>query len=316
MKVGKLKVHLIYNPTAGPWDARNALKRVCAELGRRGWSVELRNTGKAGDAAVMAREAAQAGCDAVIIAGGDGTLNEAVNGLVGTQTALGVLPVGTGNRWARQLRIPHFMIFNPLLVQETATALTNATIRLIDIGQANQRFFLCWAGIGLDAQVTAEIEPRPKYTKHWGTLAYIIAAFRVAREFRGVPTRVEVDGKATRSRTLLVLASNIQEYAGGLHIINQARVDDGLLDICVCKGLGFSYALRHAFTMLSRRSFQDPKIVHRQACSITVQTENPVALQVDGDPVDTTPVTIRVVPRALRVLVPHSAPAILFTNPE
>lgn len=315
MELGSPKVHLIYNPAAGPWDAQNALKRVCSELGRRGWSVELCNTGKAGDAAVMAREAAQAGCDAVIVAGGDGTLNEAVNGLIGTQTALGVLPVGTGNRWARQLRIPHFMIFNPLLVHETAAALADATIRSVDVGRANERYFLCWAGIGLDAQVAAEIEPRPKYTKHWGTLAYIVAAFKVAREFRGVHTRVELDGRATRGRTLLVLASNIQEYAGGLHIINEARVNDGLLDICICKGLGFSYALRHAFTMLSRRSFQDPKIVYRQARSITVRTEKPIPLQVDGDPVDTTPVTITVVPRALRVLVPHSAPTILFSAP-
>jgi YegS/Rv2252/BmrU family lipid kinase len=313
MEFGDLKAHLIYNPAAGPWDAQSALKRICSELERRGWSVELRHTSKAGDAAIMAREAAEVECDAVIVAGGDGTLNEAVNGLVGTRTALGVLPVGTGNRWARQIKIPHFLVFNPLLVRETAAALAEGTIHSIDVGQANGRYFLCWAGIGLDAQITAEIEPRPKYSKHWGTLAYIIAAFMVAREFRGVHTRVELDGKVTRGRTLLVLASNIQEYAGGLHIINQARVDDGLLDICICKGLGFSYALRHAYTMLSRRSFQDPKIVHRQARSITVRTEKPVPLQVDGDPADTTPITIKVVPRALRVLVPPSAPQSLFT---
>jgi YegS/Rv2252/BmrU family lipid kinase len=213
------------------------------------------------------------------------------------------------------MRVPGFLVFNPLLAHETAGALAKGTVRSVDVGRANDRYFLCWAGIGLDAKVTIEIEPRPKYTKHWGTLSYIIAAFKVAREFRGVRTQVEIDGKTVRDRTLLVLASNIQEYAGGLHIIDEARVDDGLLDICICEGLGFSYALRHAFTMLSRRSFQDPKIVYRQARNITVRTEQPLPLQVDGDPVDTTPVTIRVVPRALRVLVPHSAPTNLFTTP-
>ncbi|MCK4449355.1 MAG: acylglycerol kinase family protein, partial [Anaerolineae bacterium] len=97
---------MIYNPTAGPRDARRALKRVRSHLKRRGWSVELQLTEKPGDATILARAAAQAGCDVVIVAGGDGTVNEAVNGLVGTQTALGVLPVGTGNMWAKQLGIP------------------------------------------------------------------------------------------------------------------------------------------------------------------------------------------------------------------
>jgi diacylglycerol kinase (ATP) len=300
MKPNGTKAHLIYNPIAGPWDVQHALERVCLELRQKGWSVELRRTQKAGDATVMAREASQAGCDAVIVAGGDGTVNEAVNGLVGTRTALGVLPVGTGNLWARQLRIPTYMVVNPLLLPETATLLTEATIRQIDVGKANSRYFLCWAGIGLDAQVTTEIEPRPRHTKHLGTLPYIIASLMVARDFKGV-------------RTLLVVANNIQQYAGRLHLINEARVDDGLLDVFIFKGLGFSYALRHTLTMLSRRCLQDPKIVHRQARHIRVKTEQPVPVQADGDPIDTTPVTVTAVPRALHVLVPHSAPPELFT---
>jgi YegS/Rv2252/BmrU family lipid kinase len=313
MELNSVKAHLIYNPIAGPWDVHNALKRVCSELGKRGWSVELRMTDKAGDATSMAREAAQAGCDTVIVAGGDGTLNEAVNGLVGTHTAVGVLPVGTGNRWARQLRIPHYMVVNPLLLHETASVLAEGTIRSVDVGQANNRYFLCWAGIGLDAQVTAKIEPRPRYSKHWGSVAYVIAAVMVAREFRGVRTRVRLDDRVVRGRTLLVLASNIQQYAGQLHLADEARVDDGLLDIYIFNGLGFSYALRHAFTMLSRRCLQDPKIVRLQARTIEVQTEQSVPLQVDGDPIGSTPVTARVVPHALRVLVPPTAPKNLFT---
>jgi diacylglycerol kinase (ATP) len=314
MRLGRVKAHLIYNPAAGPWDLQNAIKRVCSELGKRGWSVDLRKTGQVGDAATMAREAAETGCDIVVVAGGDGTVNEAVNGLVGTRTALGVLPAGTGNRWARQLRIPHYMVVNPLLLHETAATLTEGTMRSVDVGLANGRYFLCWAGIGLDAQVTAEIEPRPKYTKHWGTLAYIIAAVIVAREFRGVRTRVQLDGRIMRGRTLLVLASNIQQYAGQLHRADDARVDDGLLDIYMFKGLGFSYALRHTFTMLSRRCPHDPKIVHRQAHEIEVRTERTIPLQVDGDPVGTTPVVVSAVPGALRALIPPTAPKSLFTG--
>ena len=97
MKPDGIKAHLIYNPTAGPRDARRDLKRVCSHLKGCGWSVELRMTEKPGDAIALARAAAQAECDVAIVAGGDGTIGEAVNGLVGTQTALGVLPMGTAN---------------------------------------------------------------------------------------------------------------------------------------------------------------------------------------------------------------------------
>ena len=123
-----MKAHLIYNPTAGPRDVRRDLERVCSYLNRCGWSVELQLTRKSGDAVVLARAAAHAGCDVAIAAGGDGTVNEMVNGLVGTQTALGVLPVGTGNMWAKQLRIPTYTLANPLRLQEAAAGLAEGCL--------------------------------------------------------------------------------------------------------------------------------------------------------------------------------------------
>lgn len=317
MALDGVKAHLIYNPAAGPWDVQQAIQRICAQLEERGWSIQLKQTRQSGDATVLAREAAQAGCDIVVVAGGDGTLNEAVNGLIDTRTALGVLPVGTGNRWARQLGLPLYLLANPLRVHEAATGLAEATIRQIDVGRVNERYFLCWAGIGLDAQITTEMEPRPRHTKHLGIIPYIIAGLLVARDFQGVRTRVQLDDQVVRGRTLLILASNIQQYAGQLHVAPQARLDDGLLDVFVFKGLGFPYALRHLFTMLNRRWLQDPRIVHRQARHIKIQTDRPIPVQVDGDPAGTTtPVTLQVLPRALRVLVPPTASPGLFASPQ
>jgi len=304
---------MIYNPTAGPRDARRALKRVRSYLKRRGWSVELKLTKKAGDATALARAAAEAGCDVVIVAGGDGTVSEVVNGLVGTETAMGVLPVGTGNLWAKQLGVPTYTLANPLRMKEAAAGLAEGTIRPIDVGQVNGRYFLCWAGIGLDAQVTTRMEPRQRHTKRLGVLPYAIAAVLVARDFQGVRTRVSLDGSVVRGRTLLILVSNIQQYAGIFPIAREARMDDGLLDVFVFKGLGFQYAARHLFKVVSRRHLQDPQVVHRQAHCVEVWTEWAVPVQVDGDPIGATPVTLRVVPRTMRVLVPPSAPPGLFT---
>lgn len=312
MKLGGVKAQLIYNPTAGPRDVRRALGKVRSLLRRRGWAVEIKLTKKPGDAGTLASAAAQAGCDVVIVAGGDGTVSEAVNGLVGTQTALGVLPVGTGNLWAKQLGVPTYTLANPLRLREAATGLAEGAIRLVDVGRVGDRHFLCWAGIGIDAQVTAEMEPRDRFTKRLGILPYAVATVLVARDFPGVRTRITFDGGFVRGRTLLVLVSNIQEYAGLINMAREARMDDGLLDVFMFKGLGFPYVLRHALKMLSNRHLQDPRVVHCQARHIEVWTEYAVPVQTDGDPAGTTPITLEVVPHALRVLVPPSAPLGLF----
>ena len=185
----------------------------------------------------------------------------------------------------------------------------------MDVGRLDGRHFLLWAGIGFDAQVTKEMEPRDRVTKRLGALPYVIAAAMLAREFSGVRTRVVLDGRIMRGRTLLILVSNIQMYAY-FNVARQAKLDDGLLDVIIFKGLGFPYIIRHAARIFSGRMLQDPKIVLRQAQQITIWSEEPMAVQTDGDPVGTTPLSLRVVPRALRILVPPQAPHSLFSTEE
>jgi YegS/Rv2252/BmrU family lipid kinase len=308
-----VKARLIYNPTAGPRDARRPLRDAIRSLERHDWSVDLRTTQSAGDGTRLARGAAREGYDVCLVAGGDGTVNEAVNGLVGTETALGVLPVGTGNMFAKQMGVPTLTIANPLRLRDAVRGLLDGDIRPVDAGLAGERYFLNAAGIGLDAEITAEMEPRERHTKRLGVVAYALAAVMVARDFPGVRTRVELDGATIRGRSLLVLVSNIQQYGGKLHVIREARIDDGLLDVFVFKGLGPTYAVRHLVKVASRRYLEDPRIVHRQAKEVRVSTEPATPFQLDGDPVGHTPLTLSVVPRGLRVLVPPTAPSGLFS---
>ncbi|HIE37539.1 MAG TPA: diacylglycerol kinase family lipid kinase [Anaerolineales bacterium] len=306
---------IIYNPAAGPRDVKRELRRVRRELARRGWSVEIETTHRAGDATDLAWQAAREGLDGVWVAGGDGTVSEVVNGLVHSETALGVLPVGTGNVWARQLRLPVYMLTHPFRLREAAIAQAEGQVRSVDVGWLNDRYFLLWAGIGFDAQVTTELEPRDRRTKRLGPLPYAVAAITLAREFSGVRTHAVLDGRAVRGRTLLILVSNIQLYAF-FPVARRARLDDGLLDVFIFKGLGLSYILRHAAKLFSGRHLGDPQIVQRQARQITVWTEKPVAVQADGDPGGMTPASLRVVPRALRIMVPPQAPPTLFSAEE
>jgi len=310
-----VKSLVVYNPTAGPRDVRRELQQVQKELGKRDWTVEIESTHCPGDATRLARQAAQAGLDVVWVAGGDGTVSEVTSGLVGSGTALGVLPVGTGNMWAKQLRLPVYTMAHPFRLRDAAIAQSKGQMRTVDVGRLNDRYFLLWAGIGFDAHVTKEIEPRDRRTKRLGALPYAIAALILARDFSGMKTHMVLDGRAFRGRTILVLVSNIQVYAA-VQLAHRARLDDGLLDVFVFKGLGFSYILRHAAGLFSGRHLKDPQVVRRQARQITVWTDQEAAVQADGDPAGTTPVSLEVVPRALRILVPPQAPANLFSSGE
>lgn len=303
---------LIYNPTAGPRNVRGELERLRSFFRARDWVVELRVTEKPGDATRMAREAALQGRDAAIVAGGDGTVNEVVNGLTGTETAMGVLPVGTGNLWAKELRVPTYTLTNPRRLQEAAADLVRGRVRAIDVGRVGERVFLCWASAGLDARVTSEMEPRERATKRLGALPYLIAAVLVARDYQGVEAEVVLDGDVVSGRTLMVVANNIQQYGGLVEVAPQAKLDDGLLDIFVFKGLGLQYLVRHLVRVLSQRYLDDPEMVHRQARRIEIRSNETLSVQADGDPLGTTPVTMEVVAGALRIIAPPTMPSDLL----
>lgn len=310
-----MKVMLIHNPTAGPREVEGELDLVVEYLSDCGWQIHKRITEHAGEATEFARQAARDGLDAALISGGDGTVCEAVNGLVGSHTALGVLPTGTGNVWAKELGLPVFTLTNPNRLLVAAHLLRKATTRTIDVGRANDRHFLLFAGLGLDATVAHNMEPRERATKRLGVLPYLVAGVMVAFEFYGVRTTVVVDGKkVVRGRSLFILISNAQLYGGLLRITPDARLDDGLLDIAIFNGVGPMYTLRHLFSILGGRHLRDPSVKFLRAKRVMVDCARPWPVQVDGDPIGTTPMTFQVIPRALRVLIPPTAPSSLFTE--
>jgi len=305
---------LIFNPAAGSRDVQGEIKQVMVFLRRRGWEVELRKTARAGDGTAFAREAVALGKGAVLVAGGDGTINEVVNGLVGSEVAVGLLPAGTGNVWAMEMRLP---IPGPIrwrTLLDATRSLVEGEVRQVDLGRANGRYFLLWGGIGLDAQVTQRMEPRTRTTKKLGALAYAVTAFWVAKDFLGTRTRVVADEQKVRTRSMLVIISNAQLYARIARVASRACLDDGLLDVCVFKGSGLPMTLLHVAHILTGRHLRDPRVAYIQARQVTIETRRPMPVQVDGDPIGTTPVTFEAIPQALRIIVPPEVPPWLFVG--
>jgi diacylglycerol kinase (ATP) len=330
-----MRAELIYNAYAGRRVVRRDLEEVTAYLKRCGWAVSVHETHAPLQATGLARCAAAHGADVVIAAGGDGTVNEVVNGLVGTETALGVLPVGTSNVWAMQMGIPTLSPMGPghslarlvadleermdrplpvnyyrSVFLDAARVLVEGRTYAVDVGQANGRYFLLWAGIGLDAEVTIQVSPEDK--KAFGPWAFVGSTLDIVREYKSIDTVLTLDGQSRRIKTSLIVVSNIQLYGGRLPIGVRACVDDGQLDVCVFKGEGLLNYVQHVFRIAARQHLDDPNIEYSQCAEIVVEPSSPLPVHVDDEPFDQTPVTICVVPLALRVVVPRDVSPTLF----
>jgi YegS/Rv2252/BmrU family lipid kinase len=295
-----IRALLIFNPTAGQASGlEHDLHAACEVWRAHGWQVQLQPTSGPGDGTRLARAAAEAGYDVVVAAGGDGTVNEVVNGLVGTPTALAALPIGTVNVWVRELGLP----LQPVAAAE---ALLRAQVRTIDVGRAGERYFLLMAGIGFDAEVTAVVRAEEK--RRLGMLAYLLRALDLAWRFQGTRAQIRLDGKLLRRRVVMLVLGNSQLYGGVVKITARASLDDGLLDVCVIKGNSLGGAPFRLLSILMQRYTLDPKLEYHRARRVQVITRAPLAVQVDGDHIGQTPMTFEAVPGALRALMPPSIP--------
>jgi len=166
--------------------------------------------------------------DAVFIAGGDGTINRAISGLIGSQTALAVLPTGTANVWAKELGLPVLTWGNWLAFDESARRLVDGVIRVVDVGFCANTPFLLWASVGLDACVVHQLEPRKRWEKYFAVPKYAAVTVREAYSWPGMDLRIKIENETIHGQYLLAVVTNIHLYAGGLAELSpEARIDDG-----------------------------------------------------------------------------------------
>ncbi|MHB0857484.1 MAG: diacylglycerol/lipid kinase family protein [Anaerolineae bacterium] len=308
----RMKSLLIINPVAGQRDIHSDLAEVIALLHAKGWEVTLRETRGAGDATTYAREAVAEHYDLAVAVGGDGTLGEVATGLACSDCALGVLPVGTGNVWAHMLGLPMWTPWYRTALLDAAQALVDGETHSIDLGRVGERYFLLWTGIGFDAAVAHGVEPHRDVRRSLGNLTYLVASVALGLGLRGTRMTVSIDGQAFRQRILLVLVTNVQLYGGSMRVAPQAQLDDGVLDVYVFKGETLLDLLRHIANIVTGRHQRDPKVNAYRARRVEIRGERSLPLHLDGEPAGHTPVTIEVVPHALRVVMPRWVSSSLF----
>jgi len=300
---------LLYNPAAGRLSVRPYLGRVLRFLRAAGWKMEVDVTLNGRHAVQAARQAAAEKFEAVFAVGGDGTMGQVTSGLLGSETALGVLPAGTTNVLAREMGMQSFEWHRWWALNENTRLLADATPQSIDVGLCNGQPFLLWAGIGLDAVAIQRLEPRSRFFKYISVPHYFATTVWSAAFWNGMDLRVIADGQEVDGHFLLAVSTNIRHYVGGMAILSpNAYLDDGLMDLWLLSGASVADALRHFFDMLAGRHLTSDQARCIPFRSAHIESDLPFSVQMDGEPMlGGAQAEITSMPRALKLLMPSRA---------
>jgi diacylglycerol kinase (ATP) len=305
------KIKLIFNPQSGsgatlawPGDARTLtqnktespqfyLQQILLALKAQGLDAEMLMAHSPSAATAAARRCAKNRYDLVIAVGGDGTINAVVNGLAGSQTALGVIPAGTVNLFCLQMNIP-------LDLDEACRRLARGRQITIDLGRVAQRYFTCVAGVGFDAFVIKTTDWRLK--RLTGAFAYLVSGIAAFFLYPFRQVWVRIDGQPEPRRGYLVIAGNVKYYGGNMVLLPRADLQDGKLDVCVFKRRNFFSFLSYLWGWQhgALDKFLDVEYLQCQRVTVLNRRQH---LQLDGEYLGHVPVDIEVVPQALRVVV-------------
>jgi YegS/Rv2252/BmrU family lipid kinase len=291
---------IIFNPTARGEKAAT----YCARLESLFSHCVSRRTGQAGEARSLAAQAVREGFDTIIAAGGDGTVNEVVNGIGdvpgGFESAcFGVLPLGTINVFARELGLPRDLT-------KAAKVLAARNLKRVDLGRVDyttsggpqHRHFIQLAGAGIDSRAIELVSWKLK--KKIGPLAYLVAGLKAMKEKHPIITVQGVNVAAGE----LVLIGNGRFYGGSFPVFPAASLQDGMLDVCVLPRVSWSGLFSIGLGMVTGRLDKVCAALHFTACSVDLSSPSRVILQLDGDNVCELPATISIAPQSLQVIVP------------
>jgi diacylglycerol kinase (ATP) len=291
---------VIVNPNAGSVEEIEVLERTA---GSSLPGVELRVTRQEGDARRFAREALEAGAGLIVAAGGDGTLNEVVNGLAADfgGARLGLIPLGTGNDFARSINVPADL-------DAAVGILREGRVRTIDVARATfrdgSRYFINMAAGGFSGLVS---EKADEVKDRWGPLAYLRAAVGVLPELQGFDATFLIDGIDGRERLKLeaynVVVSNGRYVAAGIPVAPQSRLDDGRLDLMLVPTASLGEMAILLPQVLLGRHTESDRLIFREITSLEIASDPAMAFNVDGELIGETPVRFEVLPRVLRVVV-------------
>jgi YegS/Rv2252/BmrU family lipid kinase len=285
---------LLVNPSAGGGRVRELLPRARSALDSHGIRHRVVETTGLEHGCVEARMASGAG-EVVVVMSGDGLVGQVGGTLANTGTPLGVLPGGRGNDFARVLGIPTD-------VEEAVAILAAGHTREVDVGELDDKRFLCIASCGFDSDAN-RIANEAKHIK--GRAVYLYAALRAVAEWKPATFTLSLDGEQVTFTGYSVGAANSKAYGGGMYAAPDAELDDGLLDVVWVGQMRKSKFLTRVLPrVFNGTHVENPEVIARRAREVLIEADRPFAVYADGDHLADLPVTVRLLTRALRVIAP------------
>jgi YegS/Rv2252/BmrU family lipid kinase len=281
----------IVNPYSGIKNWEKVSEYVKSSWGGSGHYYELQTIWKWGEGEKYAQQAVRNGFDIVAAVGGDGTINEIARGLINTETALAVIPGGSGNGFARHFKIP-------LSRKVAIKVLLNPEFHYMDVGEINGRIFVVTSGVGMDARISHLINATPRR----GLWSYYVATILGLLGYRPPIMKIKMEASEMEVEPILITASNLSQYGGGVRIAPNASPFDGYLDLCILKQMSPFLVVYHFPKLFTGRIKRVPAttIIRFKEVSIITKFSQPV--HIDGDPIQpTNELNIKVRPGALKI---------------
>jgi len=301
MIVSMHKVSLIFNPAAGRVRrAPEMIDHIRAALRDAGVETTPLATSAPGDATALAREAVERKDQFIVVCGGDGTINEAAQALVGTGTALAVWPGGTANVLAKELDLPN----DPKML---AALIADGHARTISVGSALkpgtdwQRYFLLMAGVGIDAAIVRGVNPRLKRKTAYG--AFWASALDYLARLPLTPFSLGVDDM--RHEGVFACIANASSYGGWFTIAPKARLEEAELDVCLFNSRGRASLLAYALLGLTGSHTRSRGVIYRKAKTAVANSNDAAPVQLDGEFVGMLPMRFEILPHALKLIAPE-----------
>ncbi len=304
------RLHVIVNPMSGNGRTRRAWPTIDRRLRRLGFEIDFRMTEGSGDGARLGREAIESGVDEVVVVGGDGTVNEVVNGLFqashgrSPEVIVSVLPAGTGRDFSRSMGLRSFDHALETLGHGQIVDLDVGRVDYVDAEGSKSCYFMNGGDVGIGAETAALLNRSSKVLG--GKISYMLGAVRSIIHYRGKPARIEADGEVVHDDLMAMsVFSNGRYHAGGMDMAPRASMTDGYLELLVLSDVP-KYSLLGSLlpSVYFGRHIDHPAVAYRRVKQVTVTSPEPLLFEVDGEQPGTTDITVSILPAALRVRMP------------
>lgn len=291
----KKRILFIINPISGTHDKNQILQLIPTELNTDLYDFSIRKTEYAGHASEIAAQAANEGVDIVVAVGGDGTINETARALTHSQTALGIIPCGSGNGLARHLHIP-------IQARGAIQTLNNGIRKSIDYGIIDGRPFFCTCGVGFDAFVSLKFADSGKR----GLVSYLENTLHESLTYKPETYEIENERGTVRYKAFLIACANASQYGNNAYIAPQASLTDGMMDITILEPFTVLDIPALSFQLFNRTINQNSRIKTMKEKKITIHREHEGVFHYDGDPtMGGKDLVVEIIPQGLNVIAPN-----------